>query len=816
DSYCESVGRKSAILGIESGKFEIWIYPLKIVSDFNFSVYIPNYQTRIDCREIAARTIVRPEMTSIIFSHQLFTIVEHLLAPQTEAGAVILLDVKCCTDLEIWFSFSPELIPMWPAGLGGQYTLWLDEYNCYFIGEGSKKYNGLIGSPFAKKYSGTPGHQLPDEPMKFVVAIASEKAEQTLIPVIVAGGVIGREQALENYQQILSNIEDIYFQNRSHYKNLNEQFLQIKMPDDQLNLAVEWAKVALDKGVVDNPQLGVGLTAGYNVSGKTQRPGFAWFFGGDSCINSIALSQYGDFETIRESLTLLKKYQRSDGKIPHEITQSAALINWFEDYPYCYYHGDTTPYYIIAMHNYLARSGDKKFIEQNWQSILNAYLFCERSDTDGDGLMENKVAGLAAMELGQMLPETLIDIYLASVWVRAIVCMSELCDLMGDQKRKAASDVRLATALESFRKIFSDEKEQRLRFSRLVDGSNHEETTVWQSVPLFWGILDPEAAQRNLLDYASSRMSVEWGVRSISNDSRYYDPLNYNNGTVWPFTTGMVSVAQYKSHRSLDGFQNLKANAALTFLNSPGWQTELLSGEFCRPLDASVPHQLFSAFGIVTPLVSGMFGLEASALTRQISFAPHLPLAWEECKIYNYRCGEDRFRFTLSKKAERLALVVNPNNAPEYELIFDPALPAGSQINAVHVNSRPHEHSVSQTRYDCHCLIRCKLSGQTSIEIDYQMGIELGLETVLPAIGAYPQALKIIDYSLNDKMFEILVEGLSGMSYTVPFRSGFPVESAKGGQVRQVDVFDYFLDIKIDSGTPMNYEPKKIQLHLKR
>jgi len=171
-TYCETVGPKATILGYEKGIFEIWVYPFKIVSDLQFSVSIPQYNLFINGPDIAKRIIVRPEMTTLVFSHDLFTLQWHLLTPLNEPGCVFLFDVDTYNSLDLWISFIPNLIPLWPAGLGGQYTMWLDELNGYYIGESSKKYAGLIGSPFAKRLSNTPGHCLPDEPMKFIIQVS--------------------------------------------------------------------------------------------------------------------------------------------------------------------------------------------------------------------------------------------------------------------------------------------------------------------------------------------------------------------------------------------------------------------------------------------------------------------------------------------------------------------------------------------------------------------------------------------------------------------------------------------------------------------
>jgi len=82
--------------------------------------------------------------------------------------------------------------------------------------------------------------------------------------------------------------------------------------------------------MVNNPYLGTGLVAGYRTSGESQRPGFAWFFGRDSFWTSFALNSAGDFANARTALEFIGKYQREDGKIPHEISQGANFVQWFK------------------------------------------------------------------------------------------------------------------------------------------------------------------------------------------------------------------------------------------------------------------------------------------------------------------------------------------------------------------------------------------------------------------------------------------------------------------------------------------------------
>src|SRR5207248_1725990 len=74
----------------------------------------------------------------------------------------------------------------------------------------------------------------------------------------------------------------LYSQSAEFYRASLARTVQIKIPDQQLQQAYDWARVSMVQGLVTNPWLGTGLIAGYRTSGEGQRPGFAWYFGRDS------------------------------------------------------------------------------------------------------------------------------------------------------------------------------------------------------------------------------------------------------------------------------------------------------------------------------------------------------------------------------------------------------------------------------------------------------------------------------------------------------------------------------------------------------
>ena len=60
---------------------------------------------------------------------------------------------------------------------------------------------------------------------------------------------------------------------------------------------------------------------------------------------------------------------------------------------------------------------------------------------------------------------------------------------------------------------------------------------------------------------ASSAIMTDWGARPLASSSALFDPLHYNNGAVWPFVTGFVSLAQYRYHNAAAGLFALRAIA---------------------------------------------------------------------------------------------------------------------------------------------------------------------------------------------------------------------------------------------------------------
>ena len=159
-TYFDKVGRKFAVLGTEGGTFEAWAYPLKLVRNVELSFFLGTSTEPVLARDIVRTIEVTPELTTLTYTYQSFTLRAHFLTPVDQPGAYVLLDLRTTEPMSIVCSFIPVLQPMWPAGIGGQSARWLDDLKAYQISEPTRKNNAFIGSPAAVGMSYTPAHML--------------------------------------------------------------------------------------------------------------------------------------------------------------------------------------------------------------------------------------------------------------------------------------------------------------------------------------------------------------------------------------------------------------------------------------------------------------------------------------------------------------------------------------------------------------------------------------------------------------------------------------------------------------------------------
>jgi len=783
NTYFEKAGRRFAILGQESGTFEAWAYPLKILRNFELSFLLKNSTRPIPAKEVVRLIEVTPAATIITYVFQSFSVKAIFVASVAEPGAVILLDVNATEPLTIVAGFLPVLQPMWPAGIGGQYAYWDGKLKAYLISEPTRSNHGFVGSPAAQGISYTPAHMLSDAPSEFTMAVEKpEDVKCKFIPIVMAGGKGKREDIRKTYEKLTADPMAVYLEARDHYRNLKQSTLRVTTPVSRLNLAFEWAKVSYDNLRVDNPDLGKGLVAGLGLSGTGGRPGFGWFFGTDAYLNSLSLSGYGEVEAVKEALAFTQKWQRADGKMAHELSQAARYIDWFKDYPYGYIHGDTTPYYIAALHNYYQWSGDLEFLKQSWPSLKRAYGWCLTTDTDGDGLMDNSNAGLGALEFGS-LTGIQTDIYLASVWTQAARGMAELARAMGEEKLASRADADFKKAQAALEAKFWDAELGQYSYAFNKEGKLVKELTPWCAYPLIWNLGSQERAGQTLEKMSASDLTTDWGVRILSAKSSLYEPLNYNYGAVWPFLTGIAATAHYQQNNCLQGYQLLAPGADHLFDNALGHVTELFSGALHTWPQEAVAHQGFSAGGFVLPFVRGLLGLGGDAAGKEAVFEPRFPADWPEVSLENVRVGDESFGFRYLREKEKIRLEVSSRPGSEFKMRFAPVLAVGTRVMGAALDGRPLPHKLMQERPAVQPAVEFSLTGKDVVEIAFEPTVEILPPQIVSPVGEGDRGLKIVRVTREGNELHVLVEGLAGEKYYLGLTNPSLVESVTGAEL---------------------------------
>src|SRR5215469_6592608 len=623
------VGERAGLFGNETGRFEAWVYPLKIFREFHLTFHVGD---RALPAESLARTLtVRPESASILYAADSFRVRETLCVPLDEQGAIILLEVETEQPLEIEASFIPDFQLEWPAALGGTYGNWDLRDHAFVFGEETRKFVAVVGSPTGGDYhlAYQTNYSASDE-NSFRLGVTTKGKETKAV--VIAASVAGVEEVSKTYHHLLASYSDEIRQSADYYRDYLAKTVSLGLPDTALQEAYDWARISTIQGRVTNPYLGTGLVAGYRTSGTSQRPGFAWFFGRDSFWSSFALNAEGDYATSRTAIDFICKYQRQDGKVPHEISQSAGLVPWFKDYPYPYVSADATPLLIIAMNDYAIQSGDLAFAREKWDNVWHAYEFL-RSTYDSNGLAQNAGVGHGWVEGGPLLPVK-NEYYQAGLGVEALRALSNLAHFVGKEDVSKQLSGEFEKSRSVLERLFWSPDAQIYGFALNQNNQRVDELSVLTTVPMWFGLAQPDNANETVTKLAREDHQTDWGMRIISNHSKVYDGSGYHYGAVWPLFTGWASVGEYRYHRAFPAYENLRSNALLGLDGALGHFTEVLSGDYYQSFATSSPHQIWSAAMVISPILRGLFGLQIDAEKHQITLQPHVPADWTSLALH--------------------------------------------------------------------------------------------------------------------------------------------------------------------------------------
>jgi glycogen debranching enzyme len=715
------IGPRGAVLGQQDGGFEAWIFPWKILSHMRITAEMNDYAVPIDVNQQAATIDVQPGHTTITFSHSNFTVRETLFAPQEApdgAGALVFYQIQAVRPMTLTFSFTPEMQLMWPAlsddrsspewvktGLSGFYVLHLN----------FPDHAAAVAMPTATYGILEPYQERPrNYPLQFVIHFNPATDGDKLYPLLMTTGETAATSTTSALAARLEALDEgfqaSYSATQKHFEEFSAQHLSIDTPDQKLNQAFTWAEVAIDQLRVQTTpsHAETALVAGFYTSGDSARPGFGWYFGRDALWTLYAVNSYGDYQLTRDQLNFLFKRQSPEGKIIHEWAQTADLVDW-KSLPYAYASADANPLLLMATNDYLKVSGDKQFIQANWEPLERTWKFETSHDSDGDGIYENTQGSGWVESWPPGMPHQ--EIYLAALDQQASTAMAELAKATGHTEIAQQAELRASKIGAAIEKEYLLPGGGFYAFSRNADGSVDSSPTIFPSVASWDGTYNLQHAQPMFDRWAAPEFSTDWGTRDLSPTVSFFDPISYHQGTVWPLYTGWVAVSEYRNGRSLSGYAHLMQNADLTWAQDPGAVTELLSGEFFAPLGRSTSHQLWSSAMVISPVLRGLFGLDWDAAGNKLSVEPSLPADWDRATLRHVPLASGSLDLEITRSGAML--LVRASGSSAKSVLLDSRAPGAKFSGGV---------------------LRIPLPA-----------VEAGLSAALPKPGATTQQMKVLD-----------------------------------------------------------------------
>ncbi|MGA9527352.1 MAG: amylo-alpha-1,6-glucosidase [Terriglobales bacterium] len=799
--FVSALGRRAGIWGNEQGTLEAWVYPFKILSNFHLQFLVDG---AVVPAETQARTlIVHPESATIVYAGDNFSVRETLFVPVDEPGAIIALEVDTTKPLEIKAVFERDFQLQWPASLGDASQEWDPSLRAFHFADDAGKYDAVVGSPSASKTSEEYStNYFISRQDSFLLGPTAKGTETKFI--VIAASSTGKGPLTSTYEHLSKDYASLLSESAAYYRDYLAHTVSVHLPDAQLEVAYDWARVSMLQGVAENPFLGKGLLAGFDTSRGDYRPGFAWFFGRDSAWTSLALNAEGDFSDARSALEFLSKYQRADGKIPHEVSQSASFIDWFKT-QWAFSSADATPLFIIAADDYVTRSGDIEFARGRWDSLWKAYGFLQ-STFSSQGLAQNAGVGHGWIEGGPLYPVQ-IELYQASLGVEAAKALSHLAHLSG--KEDVASELTQAFNRQNplLDKTFWSPEKEFYAYALDSNGQRQDRASVLAAVPMWFGQLKDEHAQKMIETLAGFDHQADWGMRIMSSHDPNYDPGGYHFGTVWPLFTGWASIGEYRYHRPLPAYSNLRANALLALDGSLGHVTEVLSGNYYQTLATGSPHQIWSAAMVVNPLLSGLLGLSADAATCHLTFAPHAPADWNSFSVENIQLGSEILNLNYYRTAGVIRLQVESTSAKSCSLEFSPAVSLRARIKRVEFNGRKLPFHLETNSSDQHVTLELPIkAGKNMVEIKVENNFELSYSLALPPLGATSRGLRVISESWTPTRdaLRLLLSGKAGESYDLSVWDASQVSSVDGARLDRTTQPNAKVHVQLPAAPPPN------------
>ncbi len=795
DNYWNVAGQQILAMGKEPGGIdEIWIHPLMALRDLTVGVKYKSSGEIAWLNNLIPTVTKRPESFERKYTLSDGTrLREYVVASLTEPLLLVRYDWDSLNVDRVFVCYTTNLRLMWPYSLESTGTLLYSQSNdgtVTYVCDRPKKLNMVTAfdrSPMTCKIGEC---EFKDKNIERFNTVKAKHKQVTFLyefasrekslNFYLSGGETGLDQSANLINQNMGQAE-LLNQKANHYFNsFDKNLLSITSSDSLFNEAYRWALISTDKFYCHTPSIGSSLMSGYFSTARgwnggqevSGRPGYAWYFGRDTELSSLALASIGDYDKVREILKTFGKYQAPEGKIYHELTTSGSVH---------YDAADATPLYVALAGYYLKRTGNIDFIRKEWDKIEKAVDFCYSTDTDGDLLIENTNVGHGWQECYQLYGAH-TEVYLASCWAAALREAAYMAGRLGIPEKKKQYQTDMDIVVNKINTNFWNDKSGFFNHGLMKDGTYQEEKCVLGGAPLFFGLTDERKAIATAENFSSKYYSTDWGVRMVGYNSPYYAIGGYQYGNIWPFHTGCAALEECKAGLYMQGYRHILGNLKNYIYWDYGNLPEVIAGDALQ-FSGICTHQQWSTAMSVLALTDGMLGLEADAFANSLTMAPAFPVDWTSARVKNIHIGQNIIHLTYHQADGRYSYSFDSKATDRINIGFSAILPLATEITSVTVNGKEAGFKttamVQNIRVDLPAMV---LGGKDDIVIRTKGGI--GVFHNLHPLKPYEKdtQLKIEKerFDPRTQTYLLTLAGVPGSSCDVEVMERSPVRKIEG------------------------------------
>lgn len=681
-------GDKTYLIGTQDGNFPdlgshvkgemggLWLHPIKLVD--GFWLKLADAADKKESWLMQAKDFINyPYGNRFLYAPVLNGIdIERLqYCPQGKQGVVITctlynasarerrlnLDFVVKTDLSpVWFSKENNILDA-PDALhwndAGQLFTASDQQHPWFAAWGASL-PAIAHTEGAKTPIETQGQ---GKAAATTYQLSLKAGETKTLHFVIAGSTENSEAALAACQDLLKNGDKLLKEKKAYYASILQR-ARIAIPDKKLQQAYTWGKLNTEWLVCDLPATGRFLGAG-----AVEYP---WLFGCDNFYALQGVVETGDFNLAKSTLRAIKNVSEKvngNGRIIHEMSTNGIVGNKGNS--------QETAQFPIAVWKVFQWTGDREFLEEMYPAVQKAidWLLTEKDQNgnlfpEGYGIME--VKGLNA---------ELIDV--AVYTQQALEATSQMASLFNEPVAQKDYTQKAALLKSRINTVFWDKEQgsycdfygsreqamqtakgaieqlQAATTSGKVNPATAERQQFYKDLLAKFAML-PEGTMKGWFTNKNWVIStpMETGIAPSNQAIGLLDKVRREHcGEYGPY----LSAVEKQSMMTIATGVQAMAECQYGRIDQGLWYVDRIVQTFGRVLPGSIsemmpdygcPVQAWTIYGLASPLVTKIFGINPDAANRTIAFTPNLPSNWNKIQITNLPVGNTAITFGVLKK----------------------------------------------------------------------------------------------------------------------------------------------------------------------